>query len=270
MTDPLLLEVYRKKLISLCKEVSDFIKGQLHKVSSEDVETKDMNSLVSYVDKEAEKMIVTALSQLTPEAGFVTEEDTIDQPDKKQVWIVDPLDGTTNFLYKIPHFSISIALMEGDVLTLGIVYEVMLDIPYTAIKGKGAWMGKQPIKVRDNKEMAQALVVTGFPYRRGLDIDASLAVLKYCVMECRGVRRLGSAALDLAYVAAGKIDIYYENALNIWDLAAGALLVTEAGGRMTDYAGGEGYLKSGRIISSNGHLHEKIQDAIIKAHGHIV
>jgi len=270
MTDPQQLEVYREKLISLCQEVSDFIKGQLNQVSSADVETKDMNSLVSYVDKEAEKMIVSALSVLTPEAGFVTEEDTIDQPDKKQVWIVDPLDGTTNFLHKIPHFSISIALMEEEKIILGIVYEVMLDIPYTAIIGQGAWMGKQPIKVRDNNDMAQAIVITGFPYRRGLDVDASLAVLKYCVMHCRGVRRLGSAALDLAYVAAGKIDIYYENALNIWDIAAGSLLITEAGGRVTDYIGSDNYLKSGRIISSNGHLHAEIQAAIIKAHGRIV
>jgi len=267
MTDHLTLETYRENLITLCKEVSDFIKGQLNEVSSDDVETKDMNSLVSYVDKEAEKMIVSTLSELTPSAGFVTEEDTVDQPDKKQVWIVDPLDGTTNFLYKIPHFSISIALMEEGEITLGIVYEVVLDIPYTAIKGKGAWMGTQPLKVRDNNDMSRALVITGFPYRRGLDIDASLAVLRYCVINCRGVRRLGSAALDLAYVAAGKIDIYYENALSIWDIAAGALLVTEAGGRMSDYAGENNYLKSGRIISSNGQLHDEILGAIVKAHG---
>lgn len=157
--------------------------------------------------------------------------------------------------------------MEDDEITLGIVYEIMLDIPYTAIKGQGAWMGDRPMQVRDNADLSQSLVVTGFPYRRGLDIDASLAVLKFCVINCRGVRRLGSAALDLAYVAAGKIDIYYENALNIWDIAAGALLVTEAGGRMTDYAGGDTYLKTGRIISSNGQLHEVIQAAIHKEHG---
>ena len=138
----------------------------------------------------------------------------------------------------------------------------MLDNAYTAIRGQGAWENDKPIQVTQTEKMLEAVVVTGFPYRRDINIDASLSVLKYCVMHCRGVRRLGSAALDLAYVAAGKIDIYYENALNIWDIAAGALLVEEAGGKMTDYSGQKTYLKTGSIISSNPHLYPNIYKAI--------
>ena len=259
----------KEELSVLCKDVAAFIKDQLHTVSASDIEEKEMNSLVSYVDKEAEKKIVQRLQALIPEAGFITEEDTVDQETKGEethssVWIIDPLDGTTNFLHKIPHFSISIALMEEGVTTLGIVYEIMLDNAYTAIKGQGAWENDKPISVTPTKELIKAVVVTGFPYRRDIDIDASLAVLKYCVMHCRGVRRLGSAALDLAYVASGKIDIYYENALNIWDIAAGALLVEEAGGIMTDYHGERSFLQRGSIISSNPHLYDEIHGVIAK------
>jgi len=254
----------RNYLIELCEKVALFIREELDKVSASDIEEKELNSLVSYVDKQAENMIVTALRKVTPDAGFITEEDTKDEISKPQTWIVDPLDGTTNFLRKIPHFSISIALMEGEEITLGIVYEVMLDVAYTAIKGIGAWENDKPIRVSATKELSNAIVVTGFPYRKNLNMEASFAVLRFCVLNCRGVRRLGSAALDLAYVATGKIDVYYENSLNIWDIAAGILLVQEAGGRVVDYQCGKNYLKTGSIISSNGLLHQNIEQAIIE------
>jgi len=246
----------RNYLTVLCKEVALFIKGELDKVSASDIEEKELNSLVSYVDKHAEEMIVTALRKVTPEAGFITEEDTKDDRSQTQTWIVDPLDGTTNYLRKIPHFSISIALMEEDTITLGIVYEVMLDISYTAIKGPGAWANDQAIKVSSIADMSDAIVVTGFPYKKDSNMEVSFDILRYCIMNCRGVRRLGSAALDLAYVACGKIDIYYENSLNVWDIAAGILLVQEAGGVVSDYNGQLDFLSKGSIISSNSALHE--------------
>ena len=266
MTSKSDLQEYRSVLISLCEEVSAFIRYQIDRVKKSDIEVKDENSLVSFVDKEAEQMIVEALSKLTPSAGFITEEDTIDERSKPLTWVIDPLDGTTNFLMGIPHFSISIALMENNEITVGIVYEVMLDIAYTAIKGVGAWEGDRSLQLKPANNISEALVVTGFPYRRGLDIDASLAVLKYCVINCRGIRRLGSAALDLAYVAAGKVDLYYENALNIWDLAAGALLITEAGGIVTDYKGSSDYLKNGSIIGGHKPFHKEILEVIQQQH----
>lgn len=242
------------------------MKAELEKVSALDIEVKDMNSLVSYVDKQAEEMIVQALKALTPDAGFITEEDTLDQPDKAQVWIIDPLDGTTNYLRKIPHFSTSIALMENGVITLGIVYETMLDIAYTAIKGQGAWMNKVSLSVSKVDKMQDAIVVSGFPYVRSENMESNFNIMKYCVLNCRGFRRLGSAALDLAYVAAGKIDVYYENSLNIWDIAAGVLLVQEAGGKMTDYMGGQDYMGTGSVIAANNHLHPHISEAINHAY----
>jgi len=256
------LQSLQVELISLCTEVAAFIRSQLDSVQASDVEEKELNSLVSYVDKEAENKIVEKLSILTPEAGFITEEDTEDSADEEYVWIIDPLDGTTNFLKKIPHFSISIALKKDKHIIQGIVYEVMLDIAYTAIKGEGAFMNGRPIKVTGQDKMNHAVVVTGFPYKKDFDIDASLSMLKYCVINCRGVRRLGSAALDLAYVAAGKIDAYYENSLNIWDVAAGALLVEEAGGIMTDYEGTKNYLNRGSILASTPDLYENLSAAI--------
>lgn len=252
----------RNYLITLCEKVAGFIKEELDKVSASDIEEKELNSLVSYVDKQAEEMIVSALREITPEAGFITEEDTEDEITKAQTWIVDPLDGTTNFLKKIPHFSISVALMEGDEITLGIVYEVMLDVAYTAIKGIGAWENDRSIRVSTTDKLSDAIVVTGFPYSKDQNMQSSFDILKFCILNCRGIRRLGSAALDLAYVASGKIDIYYEKSLNIWDLAAGVLLVQEAGGKVADYEGGTNYLNAGSIISTNGHLHDKIEKAI--------
>ncbi len=254
----------RNFLTDLCKDVAVFIREELDKVSASDIEEKELNSLVSYVDKQAEQMIVTALREVTPEAGFITEEDTKDDSSQALTWIVDPLDGTTNYLRKIPHFSISIALMEEETITLGIVYEVMLDIAYTAIKGHGAWANNKPIKVSSVTNMSDALVVTGFPYRKDSKMEVSFDILRYCVMNCRGIRRLGSAALDLAYVACGKLDIYYENSLNIWDIAAGILLVEEAGGKVSDYNGKQDFLSRGSIISSNSSLHEDIRTAIVE------
>ena len=242
---------------NLSADVSEFIKQELNRVQRNEIETKSLNSLVSYVDKEAETRLVSGLSKLIPEAGFITEEDTEDQPDNEYVWVVDPLDGTTNFLYRIPHFSISIALMHNNEPVLACVYEVMQDTAYTAVRGQGAWENNKKIQVSHNPP-EEALVVTGFPYEREGGLDERLKVLKYCLTHYRGMRRLGSAALDLAYVAAGKFDIYYENTLNIWDIAAGALLVQEAGGLVSDYQGKQAYLQTGGIVASSPHLHPDI------------
>ncbi len=260
MTTEKLLSL-KEDLTKLCAEVSVFVREEIDKVSHSDIETKDLNSLVSYVDKEAERKIVTALKTWTPQAGFITEEDTVTQEDKPLIWIIDPLDGTTNYLHNIPHFSISIALMGQGKVILGIVYEVVLDRAFTAIKGLGAWENDKPVLVKPTKNLIEAIVVTGFPYNRNQDIDKNLAILKFCILNCRGLRRLGSAALDLVYVATGKIDIYYENSLNIWDIAAGALIVQEAGGQVSGFNNTD-HLKSGSIIASNKNLHAPISSVI--------
>jgi myo-inositol-1(or 4)-monophosphatase len=254
---------YKNSLVNLCKDVSVFIKTEMQKVKHSDILVKDMNSLVTYVDKNAEIKIVTALKEILPEAGFITEEGTVSQATQGLIWVIDPLDGTTNFLYKIPHFSISIALMKDGNPILGIVYDVMLDTAYTAIKGQGTYEDNHQVSVRSNEDLLDAIVVTGFPYKREPEqINATLDMIRYCVDNCRGIRRLGSAALDLAYVASGKIDIYYENSLNIWDLAAGVLLVTEAGGIVSDYHGGDSYLDDGSIIAASPGIYNKMYPVI--------
>lgn len=262
--DKNLLVSLKKELKELCFGVAGFIKHEIDNVSVSDIETKELNSLVSYVDKEAEIRIVAKLQELLPEAGFITEENTVKQEDKPLLWVIDPLDGTTNYLHKIPHFSTSIALMQDNVVILGIVYDIMLDNAYTAIKGVGAWENDSLIRVKPTQHLNNAIVVTGFPYERNNNIDENLEVLKFCIMNCRGIRRLGSAALDLAYVASGKLDVYYERTLNIWDIAAGALLVTESGGVISDFLAEDGYLDSGSIIAGNEYLQPKIVKVIQK------
>jgi len=247
---------------TLCVEVAAFIREQINKVQSSDIETKDMNSLVSYVDKTAEIKIVKRLSQLIPEAGYITEEDTIVSETKDHMWIIDPLDGTTNFLYKIPHFSISIALSYKGDMVYGIVYDIMLDVAYTAIKGQGAYENNNRIQVRNSTDLQETIVATGFPYKRQEGVTEKMNMVRFCVENCRGIRRLGSAALDLAYVASGKLDAYYENSLNIWDLAAGKLIVEEAGGIVTDYQGEEHALNNGSILAANPDIHRQFLGAI--------
>jgi len=255
---------HRGELIQLCKSVGNFIREQIDLVNPKDIVHKEMNSLVSYVDQEAEKMLVTELQRIIPETSFITEEQTIDQTEGSLIWIIDPLDGTTNFLQKIPLFSISVALMENGVITLGIVYEIMQDLAYTAIKGQGAWINNQPIQVAQKTELKEAIVATGFPYDRDESFDLNMKILQYVILQSRGIRRLGSAALDLAYVASGKLDIYYEKSLNIWDIAAGSLLVEEAGGIITDMQGESLFLQSGELIVGNKHLHPLLLAGIKK------
>lgn len=253
----------KPQLIDLCEDVAEFIRTEMEQVQQSDIETKHINSLVTYVDKNAEIKIVDFLKKLLPVAGFITEEDTITQKQEELVWVIDPLDGTTNFIYKIPHFSISIALMYKGRPILGIVYDVMLKVAYTAAKGNGTYENDRQVFVRNNENTLDAIVVTGFPYKRAPEMmDKSLQMIRYCIDHCRGVRRLGSAALDLAYVASGKLDLYYENTLNVWDLAAGVLLVTEAGGLVTDYQGGKSYLNNGSIIAANPGIYKAMYPPI--------
>lgn len=253
-----------EETVNLCKEVAQYIREQVDQVSSGDIEVKDMNSLVSYVDKEAEKSIIETLKELVPEAGFITEEGTSDIGVKEINWIIDPLDGTTNFLRGIPHFSTSIALMEQGVITMGVVYDIMLDVAYATVRGEGATANGKPISVSATNETKEAIVATGFPYRRDANMNANFKALEYCVLNCRGVRRFGSAALDLAYVASGKFDVYYENTLNIWDIAAGVLLIEEAGGKISDYSGGNDYLNRGGVIASNNHLFSGMSKGLLE------
>ncbi len=218
------------------------------------IESKGLHDLVSYVDKESEKQIIEQLTKLLPESGFIAEEGTSTKKGERYNWVIDPLDGTTNFIQGVPIYAVSIGLLDYDELVLGVVYEVCLDECFYAWKGGGAYLNGDPIFVSERDDIHDALLATGFPYSNFDQLDEYLALLKWTMTEARGVRRLGSAATDLAYVACGRFDSFWEYDLKPWDVAAGSLIVKEAGGVVTDFSGGTKYLFGGEIIASNALL----------------
>lgn len=254
-------------LLSAVKQVVQstgaFILENRNKVKSADVEIKSLNSLVSYVDKKAEEQLVHGLQRILPEAGFITEEDTEDDTTQEYTWIIDPLDGTTNFLFGLPIFAISVALQHKNEMVLGVVYELGQKELFTAIKGGGAFLNNQPIKVSQNTAFADSLIATGFPYYDFKHTDAYLNLLKSMFGKCRGLRRLGSAATDLAYVACGRFDAYFEYSLHAWDVAAGILLVTEAGGKVSDFKDDDDYLFGGEIVAASSALKGEVTKMVM-------
>lgn len=267
--DSLLLHLMERKdyknicelSIPLIKSTGVFIKDELNKVTRAHIETKDLNSLVSYVDKEAEKQLVEGLRDILPDAGFITEEETIEQETKEATWIIDPLDGTSNYLHQIPHFSISVGLMVNDQIVVGIVLNAYSGECFYAWKDGGAYLDGTSISVSDTRGIDSSLIATGFPYKVH-DVAPLIRTLGHFMRYARGIRRMGSAALDLAYVACGRFDCYYETTLNAWDVAAGTLIVTEAGGIVSDFVGGDNFLFGRHVIAANGHIHKDIQRVI--------
>lgn len=239
-----------------------FIAAQAKGFKSSMIETKGLHDLVSYVDREAEKMIVDRLSLIIPDAGFIAEEGTNTQRGDTFNWIIDPLDGTTNFMQGIPVYAVSIALMHKDELVLGVVYEIGQQECFYAWKDGGAFLNGVKISVTDKSDMHQALLATGFPYSNFDHLDAYMEFLKWALVNARGVRRLGSAATDLAYVACGRFDAFWEYDLKPWDVAAGALLVLEAGGKVADFKGNADYIFGRTIVASNSLLNKGIVSKI--------
>lgn len=248
----------QNELQSLCEstreivtEVANFIRREAGKVTAQEIETKSKNSLVSYVDKTAEEKLVAGLQALLPGSTFLTEEETIEVEHGEYQWIIDPLDGTTNFLHQLPCFAISVALRVQERTVLGIVYEVNRQECFYAWKGGGAFLNEQKIQVTQTQNLEDSLIATGFPYYNYHYIQAFLKVLEYFMKNTRGIRRFGAAAVDLAYVACGRFDAFFEYSLNAWDVAAGALIVQEAGGEVYDFKGGDDYLFGKEIVVGN-------------------
>lgn len=227
-----------------------FIREQLGQVKAGAIEEKSLNSLVSYVDKTAEEQLVAGLGKLLPAATFLTEEETVEQTEGHFRWIIDPLDGTTNFLHQLPHFSISVALQEEGKTIIGIVYEVNRQECFYAWKNGGAFLNEKPIHTRGITNFADSLIATGFPYYDYSRQEKFLQILAHFMQHTRGIRRFGSAALDLAYVACGRFDLFFEYSLNAWDVAAGAFLVQEAGGTVSDFSGTTNYLFGQEILAT--------------------
>ena len=241
---------------------SDFIRSEAGKVQREQIEIKSRNSLVSYVDKQAETILVEGLGKLLPDAGFITEEGTVVQKTSEYTWVIDPLDGTTNFLHQIPVYSVSVGLLHEEQIILGVICDVEHRETFYAWKGGGAWCNGRQIHVSQQDNIEESLVATGFPYSSKDVLPQLTQVFAYFLKHARGIRRLGSAAIDLAYVACGRFDAYYENTLNPWDICAGIIIVEEAGGIVTDFAGGNEMLQNGQLIAAPATLHSSLADKI--------
>ncbi|HWK46104.1 MAG TPA: inositol monophosphatase family protein [Stellaceae bacterium] len=220
------------------------------------VSQKGPSDFVSTADLKSEKTLRNELERARPGYGFLMEESGLSEgTDPHNRWIVDPLDGTTNFLHGIPHFAISIALERNGEILAGVIYEPLKDEAYWAEKGSGAWANDRRLRISGRRNLGEAVIGTGLPFRGKGDHQPYLKTLEAVMAATSGVRRFGAAALDLAYVAAGRFDGYWEYGLQPWDIAAGILLVREAGGYVSEPLGGHDMMRTGNVLAANDHLH---------------
>ena len=256
-------------LKSLCAEIEsaarmagEFIKKESAVFNINDTETKGLNNFVTYVDKGSEKMLVEKLSLLVPEAGFIAEEGTSAKKGLKYNWVIDPLDGTTNFLHGVHPYAVSIGLMENDEIIAGVVHEAGGDETFTAWKNGGAWLNGNRIYVSSIPKLSGSLAATGFPYNLFDRLDPYMDLLTYLVKNTHGLRRLGCASIDLAYVACGRFDLFFEYDLKLWDIAAGMLIVREAGGKFSDFSGNMAKLTGDETIATNSLIYNETLEII--------
>ena len=258
------LEELTTAVCQIARRAGEYIATERERFQDKSVERKHAHDYVSYVDKGSEKLIVEALQSLLPEAGFVTEEGTVKDDGRRKkddgsdfIWVVDPLDGTTNFIHRFPPYCVSIALCQGHEILLGVVYEVTTGECYYAWQGGGAYMDGQRISVSSHP-LDEALLCLQLPYNS----DAYRPVIHTLIDRFYGhaasVRMMGSAAMALCYVAAGRLDGYVEKYIGHWDYMAGALIVQEAGGRVTDFEGQADFTQGNSVVASNGLIHEHL------------
>ncbi len=234
--------------IRAARDAGQIILRHVGHIDKLNIQTKARNDFVSEVDRGAEQEIIKRLTRAYPDHGILGEESGAHQTQSDYEWIIDPLDGTTNFLYGIPHYAVSIGLRHKDRIEQAVVYDPFKDELFTASRGEGARLNDRRIRVSQRNSLEGALLGTGIPFREDQDLETYLQTLRVLIQGTAGVRRAGSAALDLAYVAAGRLDGYWEFGLRPWDMAAGILLVQEAGGLIGDPYGGKAQLKTGDIL----------------------
>ncbi len=255
------LEKITRLVCNIAREAGSYIRKERASFSLEKVERKHAHDYVSYVDKGSEKLIISALREVLPEAGFITEEGLATHSDEQMLWVVDPLDGTTNFIHQFAPYAVSIALIRGKEILVGVVYEIVADECYYAWQGGGAWKNESPIRVGQS-DINDALVCLQYPYNS----DAYKPVIKRLIDHFYGhvgsIRSIGSAAMALCYVAEGRLDAYVERYIGQWDYMAGALIVQEAGGQVTNYNGEAYFLEGDSVIATNGIIHQDILEGI--------
>lgn len=248
--------------VRAARSAANTLLRMLNRLDSLSVTEKERNDFVTEADHAAEQAIIAEIRKAYPDHGILAEESG-SSGEGPFTWVIDPLDGTRNYIQGVPHFSISLALQQNGVTEHGVIYDPLREELYTASKGGGAYLNDHRIRVSDRRNLQGALLATGFPFREKRHIEPYLGMFRALFEEATDVRRAGSAALDLAYVAAGRIDGFWEIGLKPWDMAAGALMIREAGGLCTDFGGGDDYLKTGNILAGNlkiaGALHKTIK-----------
>jgi myo-inositol-1(or 4)-monophosphatase len=256
------LKVICKEIEKAARDAAAFIKQEAAVFDINCTERKGLNDFVSYVDKGAEKLLVERLSSILPDAGFITEEGTSTKVGVRYCWVIDPLDGTTNFLHGFYPYAVSIGLMEDNDVIAGVVHEVGKNETFTAWKDGGAWLNGKPVHVSKVATLADSLIATGLPYSDFHRLDPYMESLTYLCRHSQGIRRLGSAATDLAYVACGRFEGFYEYGLHPWDIAAGIVLVREAGGQVSDFSGNVNNLRGDEIVASSGLVFSEFLESV--------
>jgi myo-inositol-1(or 4)-monophosphatase len=253
-----------RKVELIASETAEYIMNESAGLDLNLVKNKGLHDFVSHVDLEAERTLVEKLGKLLPEAGFLVEEATSVKKGNRYCWIVDPLDGTTNYLHKLHPFAISIALSDNEEIVAGVVYEAAGKESFSAWKNGGAWLNGEKIMVSQSQDISKSLIATGFPYKDFSRLKNYLDCFEYFLRNSHGVRRMGSASVDLAYLACGRFDAFFEYALNPWDVAAGTILIREAGGIVSDFSANEKNVTGSDIIAANNLVYNEFLEIVSK------
>ncbi|HMM12604.1 MAG TPA: inositol monophosphatase family protein [Bacteroidales bacterium] len=260
------LERLTHQVAQLCRQAGDFIETQRPRLSQIQIEEKSHHNLVSYVDREAEAMLMEGFLKLIPGSGFLAEESG-SQSGQDFVWIIDPLDGTTNYIHGVPVYSVSVALQQNKETILGVVLDIPRNEMFASWKGGGALLNGTPVRVSRTSKLDQSLLATGFPYHDFSRMPQYLQLFELLMHKSRGVRRLGSAALDLAWVACGRFDAFYEYSLHPWDIAAGAFIVEQAGGKVSTFNGSSEYVYGADIVAGSPEVYAELMEYVRQCFG---
>lgn len=251
-----------KQVCQLASETGKFLVEKRQSLSALNIEIKGKNDFVTNFDKESEKRIVEGLKNLIPDAGFIAEEGTSTKVGDEYNWIIDPIDGTTNFIHGLTPFAISIGLERNKKMVMGVVYEAGLNELFYAYEGSKAFLNGKEISVSKAPTIGDSLIATGFPYTNYSRIKPFMETLEYFMTNSHGIRRIGTAATDLIYVACGRFDAFYEYDLKPWDVAAGAFIVQQAGGKLSDFSGGDNYIYGKEMIATNNLVFDEFLSTI--------
>ena len=259
------LEVITRQVVNISKTMGLFLKEEIEKLKEEDIEIKSLNNFVTHIDKQTEAHLVKMLSEVLPEAGFIAEENDYGEISTDFNWIIDPLDGTTNYIHGVPLYCISIGLQYKNEIIAGVIHEPNLNETFYAWKGSPAFLNRNIIKVSKKKKLKDSLIATGFPYHDYSQMDGYMKTFHFLMKNSHGVRRLGSAAMDMAYVACGRYDGFYEYGLSPWDVAAGSIIVKQAGGNVGTFSDGSDFVFGKEIVSTNSHIYGEFIDLMKKS-----